>query len=108
MWNSEGANVDPGIRQEIGDLDDPEPVIRLMNRQLAGREIDPREAYEALAPLDSVLIGDVETCRRKLAAYEQTGVDRIMCLMQLGELPHELAMRSIRTAGKALIPELAR
>ena len=108
MWNSEGANVDPSIRQEIGDLDDPEPVIRLMNRQLAGKEIDPKEAYEALAPLDSVLIGDVETCRRKLAAYEQTGVDRIMCLMQLGELPHELAMRSIRTAGKFLIPELAR
>jgi alkanesulfonate monooxygenase SsuD/methylene tetrahydromethanopterin reductase-like flavin-dependent oxidoreductase (luciferase family) len=108
LWNSEGANVlDPRIRQEIGDLDDPEPLIRLMNRQLAGMEIDPVEAYEVLAPLDAVLIGDVDTCRRKLRAYEATGVDRVMCLMQVGDLSQDLVMRSLRTTGKFLIPEVA-
>ena len=107
LWNNEGANVDPGTRQEIGDLDDPEPLIRLMNRQLAGREIDPVEAYEVLLPLDAVLIGDISACRRKLRAYEATGVDRIMCLMQMGMLPHDVVLRSLRTTGKFLIPELA-
>jgi len=107
LWANEGANIVPGTRQEIGDLDDPEPLIRLMNRQLAGREIDPVEAYEVLLPLDAVLIGDIDTCRRKLRAYEATGVDRVMCLMQLGMLPHEVVLRSLRTAGKFLLPELA-
>jgi alkanesulfonate monooxygenase SsuD/methylene tetrahydromethanopterin reductase-like flavin-dependent oxidoreductase (luciferase family) len=107
LWNNEGANIEPGTRQEIGDLDDPEPLIRLMNRQLAGMEIDPVEAYEVLLLLDAVLIGDIDTCRRKLRAYEATGVDRIMCLMQMGMLPHEVVLRSLRTTGKFLIPELA-
>ena len=86
----------------------PMPVIALMNRLRAGIEIDPVEAYEALLPLDSVVIGDVETCRRKLAGYEALGVDRLMCLMQMGELPHEQVLSSLRAAGKFLIPELAR
>jgi alkanesulfonate monooxygenase SsuD/methylene tetrahydromethanopterin reductase-like flavin-dependent oxidoreductase (luciferase family) len=106
LWSNE-ANIAPGTRQEIGDLDDPEPLIRLMNRQLAGREIDPVEAYEVLLPIDAVLIGDISTCRRKLRAYAATGVDRVMCLMQMGMLPHEVVLRSLRTTGKFLIPELA-
>jgi alkanesulfonate monooxygenase SsuD/methylene tetrahydromethanopterin reductase-like flavin-dependent oxidoreductase (luciferase family) len=65
------------------------------------------EAYEALTPIDSVIIGDVETCRRKLARYADLGVDRLMCLMQMGHLEHRYAMRSIRTLGKQLIPELS-
>ncbi len=105
LWETEDANIDPSIAQEIGDLDDPEPLIRLMNRQLAGLEIDPVEAYEVLLPLDAVLIGDVETCRRKLRAYRATGVDRVMCLMQVGSLPQEVVMRSLRTTGKFLVPE---
>ena len=44
---------------------------------------------------------------RKLRAYEATGVDRVMCLMQMGMLPHEVVMRSLRTTGKFLIPALA-
>jgi alkanesulfonate monooxygenase SsuD/methylene tetrahydromethanopterin reductase-like flavin-dependent oxidoreductase (luciferase family) len=90
-----------------GDLDDPMPVIRLMNRLHAGMEVDPVEVYDALLPIDSVIIGDVETCRRKLARYAELGVDRLMCLMQLGYLSHERVMQSIRTAGTSLVPELA-
>ena len=90
-----------------GDLDDPMPVIRLMNRLWAGQKVDPVEVYEALLPIDSVIIGDVETCRRKLERYAALGVDRVMCLMQMGHLPHEQVMNSLRTAGKHLIPELA-
>jgi alkanesulfonate monooxygenase SsuD/methylene tetrahydromethanopterin reductase-like flavin-dependent oxidoreductase (luciferase family) len=89
------------------DLDDPNPIIRLMNRQVLGLEIDPVEAYEALADQDSVIIGDVETCRRKIEKYQAAGFTRLMCLMQFGHLSHDQVMGSIRRVGEALVPELA-
>jgi alkanesulfonate monooxygenase SsuD/methylene tetrahydromethanopterin reductase-like flavin-dependent oxidoreductase (luciferase family) len=93
----------------LGDLDpdDPNPIIRLMNRQVLGQPIDPVEAYEALEDQDSVIIGDVDTCRRKIEKYRTAGFGRLMCLMQFGHLPHEGVMDSIRRVGEALIPELA-
>jgi alkanesulfonate monooxygenase SsuD/methylene tetrahydromethanopterin reductase-like flavin-dependent oxidoreductase (luciferase family) len=79
-----------------------------MNRLSAGEKIDPVEAYEALEPCDAAIIGDVETCRRKITRLQELGLDRLMCLMQMGPLSHEVVMRSIRNAGKFLIPELKR
>ncbi len=108
LWNNLETHLPKGAAQIAGELDDPEPVIRLMNRLRAGVAVDPVEAYEALLPLDSVIIGDVETCRRKLAGYAEIGVDRLMCLMQMGSLAHAEVLRSLRVAGKFLIPELAR
>jgi alkanesulfonate monooxygenase SsuD/methylene tetrahydromethanopterin reductase-like flavin-dependent oxidoreductase (luciferase family) len=78
-----------------------------MNRQLAGEKLDPVEAYEALEPYDAVVIGDVDTCRRKIENLASLGVDRLMCLMQMGPMRHEVVMRSIRDAGECLIPELS-
>lgn len=60
-----------------------------------------------LAPFDAVIIGDVDRCRRKLERCAECGVDRLMCLMQMGLVPHETVMKSIRTAGKHLVPQLA-
>lgn len=107
LWSNVEHYVEPGQVQEVGDLDDPVPVIRLMNRMHAGLEVDPVEVYEALLPIDSVIIGDVETCRRKLARYADLGVDRLMCLMQMGHLEHRFTMQSLRTVGKWLVPEFA-
>ena len=87
------------------DPDDPHPIVRIMNRQALGYELDPVEVYEALEPLDSVIVGDVETCRRKIRKYADAGVDRLMCLMQYGVLSHEDAMSSMRLVGEAFIPE---
>ncbi|NQZ97867.1 MAG: LLM class flavin-dependent oxidoreductase, partial [Myxococcales bacterium] len=103
------GQLEPGETQPVGnfDLNDPVPVIALMNRQLAGEKIDPVEAYEALEPYDAVIIGDVDTCRRKLERLRDLGLDRLMCLMQMGPLRHEVVMSSIRNAGE-LIPEFAR
>lgn len=88
------------------ELEDPVPVIRLMNRQRAGLPLDPAEVQAALDPIPTAVIGDVEDCRAKLQAIAGTGVDRLMCLMQFGELPHARVLESIRNAGKYLIPEL--
>jgi alkanesulfonate monooxygenase SsuD/methylene tetrahydromethanopterin reductase-like flavin-dependent oxidoreductase (luciferase family) len=88
------------------DPDDPNPIVRLMNRQVRGDAIDPVEAYEALEEQDSVIIGDVDACRRKIKKYEAAGFGRLMCLMQFGHLPHDQVMASIRRVGEELIPEM--
>jgi alkanesulfonate monooxygenase SsuD/methylene tetrahydromethanopterin reductase-like flavin-dependent oxidoreductase (luciferase family) len=98
----------PAEDEEALDFDDPVPVISLMNRQRAGHDLDPLEIYEALDPFDAVIIGDVDTCRRKFESYAAIGVDNLMCLMQMAPLPHEIVMRSIRTTGEYLVPELAK
>jgi alkanesulfonate monooxygenase SsuD/methylene tetrahydromethanopterin reductase-like flavin-dependent oxidoreductase (luciferase family) len=90
------------------DLDDPVPVVRLLNRQLAGQALDPVEVYETLEPIESVIVGDVDLCRRKLARYAAIGTDRLMCLMQFGTLSHERVLASLRTTGEALVPEFSR
>jgi hypothetical protein len=87
------------------ELNDPVPVIAMMNRLRAGQTLDPEEAFDAVESFDSVMIGDVESCRRKLRRIESLGVDRLMCLMQFGPLPHETVLKSLRTTGKFLVPE---
>ncbi len=89
------------------DPNDPNPIIRLMNRQVLGEPIDPVEAYEALEDQDSVIIGDVDTCRRKIERFRDAGFGRLMCLMQFGHLDHQQVTSSIRRVGEALIPDFA-
>ncbi len=89
------------------DLDDPVPVIRLLNRQRAGHALDPEEVYEVLDGVESVVIGDPDRCAEKVAGYARLGIDRLMCLMQFGALPHDRVMGSIQRVGEALIPAFA-
>jgi alkanesulfonate monooxygenase SsuD/methylene tetrahydromethanopterin reductase-like flavin-dependent oxidoreductase (luciferase family) len=98
--DSERVNVDL-------DPDDENPIVRLMNRQVLGYDIDPIEAYEALEQQDSVIIGDVDTCLRKVEQYRDAGFGRLMALMQFGHLPHDEVMASIRRVGEAIIPAIA-
>jgi alkanesulfonate monooxygenase SsuD/methylene tetrahydromethanopterin reductase-like flavin-dependent oxidoreductase (luciferase family) len=103
---SQGA-VDASKVQVDLDPDDANPIVRLMNRQVLGYDIDPVEAYEALEHQDSVIIGDVDTCLRKVQKYQAAGFDRLMGLMQFGHLGHDEVMASIRRVGEAIIPALA-
>jgi hypothetical protein len=80
-------------------------VIRLLHRQRAGLALDSEEALAAVEAIPTVVIGDVDHCRRKLRAIEAQGVDRLMCLKQFGALPHGLVMRSLRVLAKHLLPE---
>ena len=36
-------------------------MIRLLNRQLMGLPLDPDEVYEVLAPMDAVIVGDLDS-----------------------------------------------
>jgi alkanesulfonate monooxygenase SsuD/methylene tetrahydromethanopterin reductase-like flavin-dependent oxidoreductase (luciferase family) len=80
------------------------PVVALLKRLAAGEAASNEEIFETLDPLPSVIVGDVETCRRKIEAYREIGVDRLMCLVQYAGLPQERILSSLRVIGDKLIP----
>jgi alkanesulfonate monooxygenase SsuD/methylene tetrahydromethanopterin reductase-like flavin-dependent oxidoreductase (luciferase family) len=94
-------------RPDEADLTDPNPVIALMKREFAGEEISNEEIFEVIRDLDSVIIGDVETCRAKMAKFADIGMDRLMCLVQMGEIPQREILSSMRLIGSELLPYFA-
>jgi alkanesulfonate monooxygenase SsuD/methylene tetrahydromethanopterin reductase-like flavin-dependent oxidoreductase (luciferase family) len=88
-------------------VDDPNPVVALLKREFAGEEISNEEIYEVIGKLDSVIIGDVATCKRKMERFRDIGVDRLMCLVQMGEVPQPQVLSSIRRIGRDMIPYFA-
>ena len=88
------------------DRDDPVPAIRLLNRQILGEDLDPEEAFEVVNELDAVIIGDPDTCLRKMRRYAGIGVDRLMCFQQFGSVANDDVLNSIRLVGKELLPKL--
>jgi alkanesulfonate monooxygenase SsuD/methylene tetrahydromethanopterin reductase-like flavin-dependent oxidoreductase (luciferase family) len=54
---------------------------------------------------DSLIVGSPETCRAKMKIFEDLGIDRLMCFHQVGSIPHDKVMKSIRLIGE-IIPEL--
>ena len=95
------AGEDP---TELEDRPDEIPVIRLLKRMARGESVDFEEAHVVTEQLDSVIIGDVDHCRKKMDVYRNIGVDRLLCLVQFGRIPHDSVMRSIGLIGDHLIP----
>ena len=85
----------------------PTPGQLLIGRILQGEDIPDDELFAILSEQQSLIVGSPETCRKKLRAYADLGVDRLMCLQQIGGLGHEEVMTSIRLTGE-LIPEFDR
>jgi alkanesulfonate monooxygenase SsuD/methylene tetrahydromethanopterin reductase-like flavin-dependent oxidoreductase (luciferase family) len=50
------------------------------------------------------VIGDPAHCREICARFERAGVDELILGMQVGTVPHELVMQSIRTFGEQVMP----
>ncbi|WP_224364436.1 LLM class flavin-dependent oxidoreductase [Hyalangium versicolor] len=80
------------------------PLTLMLDRMMAGEPVSNEEVYETLSADASVIIGDVASCRKKMQRYQDIGIDRLMCFQQLGHLPHEHIMKSIRLVGEHLIP----
>jgi len=80
------------------------PVVALLKRLAAGEAVSNEEVFETLEPLPSVIVGDVASCRRKIEAYRDIGVERLMCLVQFAGLPHERICAGMRTIGERLVP----
>jgi alkanesulfonate monooxygenase SsuD/methylene tetrahydromethanopterin reductase-like flavin-dependent oxidoreductase (luciferase family) len=52
----------------------------------------------------NAIIGDPSAACEMVRRFADTGVDELICVMQMGTLPHELVMESIRTFGEQVIP----
>ncbi|MEU5266457.1 LLM class flavin-dependent oxidoreductase [Amycolatopsis sp. NPDC021455] len=84
----------------------PSEANLLIARILEGEQVSDDEVFDVLSAQDSLIVGSPDTCRKKLRAYADLGIDRMMCLQQIGGIPHDKVMQSIRLIGE-LIPELA-
>jgi alkanesulfonate monooxygenase SsuD/methylene tetrahydromethanopterin reductase-like flavin-dependent oxidoreductase (luciferase family) len=73
-----------------------------IGRILEGEDLSDEEIFEALRDQDSLIVGSPKTCRKKLRMYADLGIDRLMCFHQVGHLPHDAVMKSIRLIGELI------
>ncbi|HEY0639473.1 MAG TPA: LLM class flavin-dependent oxidoreductase [Pseudonocardiaceae bacterium] len=92
------------LRAEAARAAGPNRAQIVIGRILSGEQVTDDEVFDALHDQDSLIVGSPETCRRKLKAYADLGIDRLMTFQQVGALPHEAVMKSMRLIGD-LIPE---
>lgn len=85
----------------------PNQAQIVIGRSMQGEQVPDDEMFAALSSQDSLIVGSPETCRRKMQVFRDLGIDRLMCFHQVGALPHDKVMKSIRLIGE-LIPELDR
>lgn len=50
-------------------------------------------------------VGDPDHLRKQLRAFEEVGIDQVICLSQAGNIPHEMLCESIELFGKEVLPE---
>ncbi len=56
------------------------------------------------SPLTTV-IGGPSAARESVARFQAAGVDELILLMQMGTVPHELILKSLRTFAEKVMPE---
>src|SRR5262249_48033067 len=69
-----------------------------------GRAIALRNAGKS--PV-SAIVGDPARAREAVDRYVAIGVDELILVMQMGTVPHEIVMESIRTFGEKVMPYYA-
>jgi alkanesulfonate monooxygenase SsuD/methylene tetrahydromethanopterin reductase-like flavin-dependent oxidoreductase (luciferase family) len=94
------------LRAEIAAGAAPNHAQICIGRILEGEHVSDDEIFDALRDQDSLIVGSPRTCRKKLQVYADLGIDRLMAFQQVGHLPHDAVMKSIRLIGD-LVPEFA-
>jgi len=92
------------LRAETAARPQPNRAQIVIGRILQGENVTDDEVFDALHDQDSLIVGSPETCRAKIQAYADLGIDRLMTFHQVGRMPHDKVMKSLRLIGD-LIPE---
>ena len=72
---------------------------------LEGAELDAAMAFRGSPDVPSLhVIGDPAHCREAVSRFVEAGVDELILVMQVGLVPHEMVMRSIRTFAEEVMP----
>ncbi len=107
----EAAASDPAggglVGQYARDHADPSEAAIMIGRIMEGEQVGEDEMFEVLSRQESLIVGDQDQIRAGLKFYEEVGIDRLMTLHQVGALPHDKIMKSIRLVGE-VIPEFDR
>lgn len=70
-------------------------------------KISKHMKFDYLVENQMVLVGTPDTIATNIERYREAGATQIICGTQLGSIPHEQAMRSIRMFGEKVIPYFA-
>jgi alkanesulfonate monooxygenase SsuD/methylene tetrahydromethanopterin reductase-like flavin-dependent oxidoreductase (luciferase family) len=95
------------LRDEASSGLGPNRAQIAVGRIMRGEPVPDAELFAALSAQGSLIVGGPETCRAKIQAYAELGIDRLMCFQQVGAIPHERVLESMRLIG-GLIPEFDR
>lgn len=95
------------LRDEVNSGLGPNRAQIAVGRIMRGESVPDAELFSALSEQGSLIVGSPETCRAKIQAYADLGIDRLMCFQQVGAIPHERVLESMRLIG-GLIPEFDR
>jgi hypothetical protein len=69
------------------------------------QKVDTRRiTFDYLHDNNMIIVGDPAHCIERLKIYSESGIDLILCLMQLYTIPHEQVLQSIRLFGSQVIP----
>ncbi len=60
--------------------------------------------FDHLHDNSMIMVGDPAHCIARLNAYHEAGIDHILCLMQLYDIPHDKIMQSINLFGEHVLP----
>jgi alkanesulfonate monooxygenase SsuD/methylene tetrahydromethanopterin reductase-like flavin-dependent oxidoreductase (luciferase family) len=72
---------------------------------LKGGAFDERKMnFDYLLESDAIIVGDPDTCVQKIKKYRQAGLDQLLLMTQMYNIPHEQIMQSIRLFGEYVIP----
>ena len=85
----------------VGGLDVPRDA-------LSGDELERLRAGRGRAegPLNAI-VGDPSAARESVGRFASSGVDELILVMQMGTVPQDVVMQSIRTFGEKVLPHYA-
>jgi alkanesulfonate monooxygenase SsuD/methylene tetrahydromethanopterin reductase-like flavin-dependent oxidoreductase (luciferase family) len=82
----------------VGELDIPRSD--LSDAELA----EARELRNAPGSQLATIVGDPVAARESVQRFKEVGVDELILVMQMGTVPHELVMESLRTFAEQVMP----
>ncbi|MCH8920785.1 MAG: LLM class flavin-dependent oxidoreductase [Chloroflexi bacterium] len=72
--------------------------------KMAEQRLRERPSFEEQFESGALCMGSVERCRKVVQHYAKTGIDQLIFMCQVGRIPHEKVMQTIRLLGEEVIP----
>lgn len=77
-------------------------------RQAVEQRLHELASLDALLAMNAVIAGDPDEVVERCKAYEATGADLLLCLVNPYKIPHDKVMQTIELFGRYVIPEFER